>query len=68
MGNGTVASPWSGVKIVKLVLDSLGIVLTVSRLLICPVCENDGNSDAWWVSNRTIIDKRLWGIPSGPFF
>ena len=65
MGDGTVAGPWNSVKIVELVLNSLGIVLTVSRLLVRQVCENDGHPDTWRISNRTVVDKRLWGIPSG---
>ena len=65
MGNGTVAGPWNGIEIVELVLDGLGIVLTVRGLLICPVCENDGNANAWWISSRTVVDKWLWGISGG---
>ena len=61
MGDCTVTCPWNGVEIVELVLYGLRIVLAVSGLLICPICENDGNSDAWWVTGGTIIDERLRG-------
>jgi len=68
LGNGTVASPWNGIKIVELVQDGLRIVLTIGGLLIRPVCENDSNSDAWWISSRTVVDKRLWGVSGGTHF
>lgn len=47
MGDGTVTGPWNGVEVSELVLDGLRVVLAVGGLLICPVRENDGNSDAW---------------------
>ena len=62
MGDCAVARPWNGKEIVELVLDGLRIVLTVSGLLVRPVCKNDGNSDAWWISGGTIFNERLWGV------
>ena len=65
MGNCTIAGPWHGVEIVELVPDGLRIVLTVGRLLVRPVCKNDGNSDTCWISGRIIVDKRLRGVSCG---
>ena len=65
MGDCTVACPRNGIEIVELVLDGLCIVLTVSCLLIRPVCKDDGNSDTWWVAGGTIIHERLRGVFGG---
>jgi len=69
MGDCTVARPRNGIEIVELILDGLCIVLTVSDLLVCPVCKNDGNSDAWRISGGAIFNERFWcvfgGIPFG---
>ena len=65
MGNGTVAGSRDGVEIIELIPNGLRIVLTVRGLLICPVCEDDGNSDAWWISGSIVIRNEWLGSISG---
>lgn len=46
MGDGTITSHRNCIDVTELVLDGLRIILAIGGLLIRPVCENDGNSDA----------------------
>ena len=63
MGNSTIISSRNGIEIVELVQEGLGIVLTVGCPLIRPICENDGNSDTWWISGRTVLHERSRRAP-----